>query len=80
MLPHPADRAATCIYVAGATIIHDEHASTSQVQRLATHVYFNDLIAFTRKYYGRARAWLLAALIMPTRTAMLIVQSLKKRR
>ena len=67
-------------YVAGATIIHDEHASTSQVQRLATHVYFNDLIAFTRKYYGRARAWLLAALIMPTRTAMLIVQSLKKRR
>jgi hypothetical protein len=67
-------------YVAGATIVHDEHASTSQVQRLATHVYFNDLIAFTRKYYGQWRAKLLAALILPTRSAMLIVQSLKKRR
>ncbi len=75
-------RAAGCdvVYVAGATITHDEHASTSQVQRLATQVYFNDLIAFTRKYYGRVRAWLLAVLIVPTRTAMLIVQSLKKRR
>jgi GT2 family glycosyltransferase len=68
------------VYVADATIVHDEHASTSQVQRLATHVYFNDLIAFTRKYYGRPRALLLAALVMPTRTAMLIVQSLKARR
>jgi GT2 family glycosyltransferase len=67
------------VYVAGATIVHDEHASTSQVQRLATHIYFNDLIAFTRKYYGRPRALLLAALIMPTRAAMLLAQSLKKR-
>jgi N-acetylglucosaminyl-diphospho-decaprenol L-rhamnosyltransferase len=67
------------VYVTGATIVHDEHASTSQVQRLATHVYFNDLVAFTRKYYGRPRARLLAALIMPTRAAMLLAQSLKKR-
>jgi N-acetylglucosaminyl-diphospho-decaprenol L-rhamnosyltransferase len=66
------------VYVTAATVVHDEHASVSQVQRLATQVYFSDLIAFTRKYYGRLRAWLLAALIMPTRTAMLIVQSLKK--
>jgi GT2 family glycosyltransferase len=68
------------VYVAGATIVHDEHASTRQVQRLATHVYFNDLITFTRKYYGRPRALLLAALIMPTRAAMLLAQSVKKRR
>ncbi|MBN1563325.1 MAG: glycosyltransferase family 2 protein [Anaerolineae bacterium] len=66
------------VYVCAAKIVHDEHASTSQVQRLATHVYFNDLIVFTRKYYGRWRAWLLAALIMPTRTAMLITQSIKQ--
>lgn len=66
------------VYITAATIVHDEHASVSQVQRLATQVYFNDLIAFTRKYYGRLRAWLLAALIMPTRAAMLIVQSLRK--
>jgi GT2 family glycosyltransferase len=68
------------VYVASATIVHDEHASTSQVQRLATHVYFSDLIAFTRKYYGRPRALLLAALVMPTRAAMLLMQSLRKRR
>jgi GT2 family glycosyltransferase len=67
-------------YVAGASIVHDEHASTSQIQRLATHVYFNDLSAFTRKYYGWRRAMLLAALVMPTRAIMLIAQSIKKRR
>ncbi len=57
-------------YVAGATIIHDEHASVSQVQRLATQVYFRDLITYTRKHFGSLRAYLLAALIYPTRTAM----------
>ncbi|MBN2304339.1 MAG: glycosyltransferase family 2 protein [Anaerolineae bacterium] len=65
-------------YVAGVTIVHDEHASVSQVQRLATHVYFNDLIAYTRKHFGTLRAWLLAVLIWPTRAAMLIKQSLGK--
>jgi GT2 family glycosyltransferase len=57
-------------YVAGATIIHDEHASVSQVQRLATQVYFNDLITYTRKYHGALAAWTLGALILPTRTGM----------
>ncbi len=66
------------VYVAAATLVHDEHASVSQVQRLATHVYFNDLVVFTRKYHGRLRAWLLAALIIPTRTTMLIAQSLRR--
>jgi GT2 family glycosyltransferase len=66
-------------YVAGATIIHDEHASVSQVQRVATRVYFNDLIAFTRKYYGGLRARLLAALLIPTRAAMLIKQGAQRR-
>ena len=65
-------------YVAGATIVHDEHASVSQVQRLATQVYFNDLIAYTRKHFGGWRARLLAALVLPTRAAMLVKQSLKR--
>jgi GT2 family glycosyltransferase len=63
-------------YVAGATIVHDEHASVNKVQRLATQVYFNDLIAYTRKYFGRISALLLAGLVFPTRTAMYIKQSL----
>jgi GT2 family glycosyltransferase len=57
-------------YIAGATIVHDEHASVSQVRRLATQVYFNDLITYTRKYQGRVAAAALAALIFPTRAAM----------
>ncbi|MBN1964174.1 MAG: glycosyltransferase family 2 protein [Anaerolineae bacterium] len=61
-------------YVAGATIVHDEHASVSQVQRLATKVYFDDLLAYTRKYHGRRAAILLAVLIWPTRTAMALKQ------
>ncbi len=63
-------------YVAGATVVHDEHQSVSKVQRLATQVYFDDLIAYTRKYFGRAGALLLAGLVFPTRSAMYIKQSL----
>lgn len=63
-------------YVAGATIVHDEHASVSTVQRLATQVYFSDLIAYTRKYFGRLAAITLAALVFPTRAAMYIKHSL----
>ncbi|HVO69262.1 MAG TPA: glycosyltransferase family 2 protein [Aggregatilineaceae bacterium] len=57
-------------YVAGATIVHDEHASVSQAQRLATQVYFNDLITYTRKYHGGWASAALAALIFPTRAGM----------
>ncbi len=64
-------------YVAGATIIHDEHASTSQVQRLATQVYFNDLLTHTRKYFGGPAAVLLRAFIWPTRTAMALKSRLR---
>lgn len=63
-------------YVAGATVVHDEHASVNKVQKLATRVYFDDLIAYTRKYFGRIGAILLAGLVFPTRTAMYIKQSL----
>lgn len=62
-------------YVAEATVVHDEHASVSQVQRLATQVYFDDLIAYTRKYFGTRGALLLAGFSLPTRTAMYIKQS-----
>jgi GT2 family glycosyltransferase len=57
-------------FVAEAVLLHEEHASTSQVQRLASQVYFDDLLYFTRKYYGALAAWLLQALVAPTRHAM----------
>jgi len=57
-------------FVAEATIVHDEHASLSQVPRLTQHVYWADLLTYTRKHHGRAAAWLLAALLLPTRATM----------
>ncbi len=57
-------------FVAEALILHEEHASVKQAQRLASRIYFDDLITFTRKHYGRAAAGLLRALIIPTRAAM----------
>jgi len=67
-------------FVPEAVLIHEEHASTSQVQRLASQVYFDDLLAFTGKYYGGLRAALLRALIVPTRCAMDIAQRLRGER
>ena len=57
-------------FLAEVTLQHEEHASVSQVQRLASQAYFDDLIVYARKYYGRTAAWLLRALVAPTRRAM----------
>jgi GT2 family glycosyltransferase len=64
------DAGAEIHYVAEATLVHREHASVSQVRRLATRIYFDDMIVFARKYYGARRAALLRALALPTRLAM----------
>jgi GT2 family glycosyltransferase len=61
-------------FVAEAVLVHEEGASVSQVRRLASQVYFDDLLAFSRKYFGGARTALLQALIWPTRQAMDWVQ------
>lgn len=61
-------------FVAHAVLLHEEGASVSQVRRLASQVYFDDLLAFSSKYYGRARTLLLQTLMWPTRRAMDFVQ------
>ena len=61
-------------FVADALILHEEHASVSQVQRLASRVYFDDLIVYARKYYGGPAALLLRALVAPTRWGMDLAQ------
>ncbi|MBE2271749.1 MAG: glycosyltransferase family 2 protein [Anaerolinea sp.] len=61
-------------FVGEAVIKHEEHASVKQAQRLASRIYFDDLITFTRKHYGAAGALLLRGLIIPTRAAMEWVQ------
>ncbi len=61
-------------FVEGALLLHEERASTSQVWRLASYIYFEDLLTFTRKYYGAVQAVGLRALIVPTRLAMNLAQ------
>jgi GT2 family glycosyltransferase len=67
-------------FVAEAVIVHEERASTSQVQRLASQVYFADLVVFSRKYFGGARTALLRLLILPTVWGMDVVQRLRGER
>lgn len=64
-------------YLPDALLLHYEHASVEQVQRLASQIYFDDLIVFCRKYYGVLAAWLLQSLVIPTRWAMDAKQRLR---
>jgi hypothetical protein len=57
-------------YLASATIIHHEHASTDKSRRRAQQIYFRDLFVYTRKYFGTWRAALLRILTVPTRMGM----------
>lgn len=61
-------------FIPDALLLHHEHASVEQVQRLASQIYFDDLIVFCEKYYGKVAAILLNALVIPTRHAMDFVQ------
>ncbi len=57
-------------YVAGTTVIHDEHASLKQFPHVSQRIYWEDLIAYTRKYHGRTLAWMLRGGLAPTRIGM----------
>jgi GT2 family glycosyltransferase len=51
--------------------------SVEQVQRLASQIYFDDLVAFCRKTYGTPAALLLQVLMTPTRWLMDLAQRLR---
>jgi len=67
-------------FLAEAMVLHEEHASVSQVQRLASQIYFDDLLVFARKWYGGLATAFLQALIIPTRGAMDAAQRLRGER
>jgi GT2 family glycosyltransferase len=64
-------------FVAEAQLIHEESASVNQVRRLASQIYFEDMLRYTAKYDGAARALLLRALLWPTRQALDLAQRLR---
>lgn len=67
-------------FLAEVMLVHEEHASVSQVQRLASQAYFDDLLVYTRKYAGRPAALLLGLLVTPTRWGMDLIQRLRGER
>lgn len=64
-------------FVGDALLLHHEHASTAQVQRLASQIYFQDLVTFSRKHYGAGHTALLQVLMWPTRWGMDLAQRLR---
>jgi GT2 family glycosyltransferase len=59
--------------VAYATVgqaLHTEGASAGQAPRLARRMYFNDMVRYVAKHFGRARAAWLWLLTKPTRWAL----------
>jgi GT2 family glycosyltransferase len=57
-------------YAAVGAVVHPEGASVRQARRLARRMYFDDLVRYTRKHFGRHRAAALWALTRPTRWAL----------
>lgn len=58
-------------------LLHHEHASVEQVQRLASSIYFRDLLVFCGKHYGLLARLLLGLLLIPTRWGMNLAQRLR---
>lgn len=74
------ERGYTINFLADTCVVHEEHASVSQVQRLASQLYFSDLSAYCQKRFGAARAALLRLLVIPTRAGMDLAQRLRGER
>jgi hypothetical protein len=67
-------------YLADTLLTHVENASTRQVQRMASQVYFDDMLTYTAKYFGKPASLLLRLLIWPTRQLMDLAQRLRGER
>lgn len=71
------DTGADIRFIPDTLILHWEHASVEQVQRLASRIYFQDLLTYCRKYHGLFAMVILWILMLPTRIVMAIAQRLR---
>jgi GT2 family glycosyltransferase len=62
------------LYAPLGGVIHPESSSVKQIERLARRIYFEDLAAYTEKYFGRQKAQWLKILAWPTRLALDLAQ------
>ena len=60
----------TIMYAPLGPVVHPEGASVSQGRRLARRIYFEDLIRYVEKHFGRTRAACLWMLTRPSRWAL----------
>lgn len=65
------------VYVPVGAVVHPEGASVRQVRRLARRIYFEDMVRFVEKRYGRARARWLWMLTRPTRWGLDLAEALR---
>ncbi len=63
------------MYTPVGGVIHPESASVQQIQRLARRIYFEDLTAYARKYFGPRKAQCLRVLSWPTRLGLDLAQA-----
>jgi N-acetylglucosaminyl-diphospho-decaprenol L-rhamnosyltransferase len=65
------------VYLPVGDVVHPESTSVRQVRGLARRIYFEDLIAYTRKYFGVGPARWLGLLSWPTRGGQAIARTLR---
>jgi GT2 family glycosyltransferase len=66
------------VYAAVGRVTHSEGASTASVRPLARKMYFDDMVRYANKHFGRPRALLLWGLTRPTRIALDVSARLKR--
>ncbi|MBN1287507.1 MAG: glycosyltransferase family 2 protein [Anaerolineae bacterium] len=57
-------------YIPEAVVIHIEGASTRKAAKRSRRMYYRDMLAFSRKYFGAARTALLRLALLPVWAAM----------
>lgn len=65
------------MYVPVGKAVHPESASVIQVKPLARRIYFEDMITYASKYFGRWRAWWLWLFTRPTYWGMALAGKLR---
>ncbi len=65
------------MYVPVGGAFHPESASVAQVRQMARRIYFEDMIIYTRKYFGQWRAQWLWLLTRPTYWGMTLAAWLR---
>lgn len=65
-------------FLADVTLLHYEKSSSGGMTRFVREIYFDDMLAFSKKHFGYWRTLFLRLCLIPTRIAMDIKQTLSR--